>query len=237
MRSFKIKLSAHQLHRWLMLLLAIPISIWALTGSYFVLMDLGYIRSDHIKAAEVDYLAAGGLGYSIKEVYQRYSKAEAISLKVLSQRSYYQLKLKGETLLIDASNGKLVNSLSEQQVIAIARRLQHQQSISPAAKLLQATFISEHPPSELAERHLPVWKIEFDDSVSSTLYISAKSGEVVTRRHDYWRLFDLFWKWHIMDYDDGEAIDNKLLLITALISIIAVVAGLFLVWQRRRRYL
>ena len=37
-----------------------------------------------------------------------------------------------------------------------------------------------------------------------------------------------------MDYDEGEAIDNLLLLSTALVSIVAVLAGFVLLWQRRR---
>lgn len=237
LRLLTAKFSAHQLHRWLMLLLALPILIWALTGSYFVLMDLGYIRSDHVKPVKVDYLSLSEFNYPVADVYRRYPQAETISLKNLANRNYYQVRIKGKTLLIDASSGLLVNQLSEQQATAIAQRLQHPQSIASDAKLLRVTLITEHPPSELAKRHLPVWRVDFDDSASSTVYISSSSGEVVTRRHDYWRLFDLFWKWHIMDYDDGEAIDNKLLLTAAMISIIAVFAGLFLVWQRRRRYL
>ena len=237
MSLFKRKLSAHTLHRWLMLVLALPITIWALTGSYFVLVDLGFIRSDHIKPEQVDYLLAGELAYPISKVYQRYPNAETISLKALVNRHYYQVNSRDETLLIDASNGKALSQLSEQHAISIAQRFVHQQSIPTTAKILQVGLITQDPPTELAQRHLPVWRVDFDDSASTTLYISAQSGEVVTRRHDYWRLFDLFWKWHIMDYDDGEAIDNKLLLITALISIVAVFAGLLLVWQRRRRYL
>ncbi len=237
MSLLKHKLSAHSLHRWLMLLLALPITIWALTGSYFVLMDLGFIRSDHIKPLQVDYLLADQPLYPITKVYLAYPAAENISLKAIGKHPYYQVKQQAGAVLVDANTGERMTELSEQQAIAITATFQHQQAISADANVSHIALLTENPPSELAKRHLPVWRVDFDDSANTTLYISANTGEVVTRRHDYWRLFDLLWKWHIMDYDDGEAIDNKLLLTTALISIIAVVAGLFLVWQRRRRYL
>ena len=233
----KHKLSAHSLHRWLMLLLALPLTIWALTGSYFVLMDLGFIRSDHIKPLQTDYLQADKVLYPITKVYLAYPAAESISLKAIGKHPYYQVKQQAGAVLVDANTGKRMTELSEQQAITMAVTFQHQQAISPDANVFHIALLTENGPAELAKRHLPAWRVDFDDSESTTLYISAKTAEVVTRRHDYWRLFDLFWKWHIMDYDDGEAIDNKLLLTTAILSIVAVFAGVLLVWQRRHRYL
>ena len=235
LRLLTAKLSAHFLHRWLMLLLALPLTIWALSGSYFVLMDLGFIRSDHIKPVQAVYLRVDNTLYPIGKVYLAYPAAESISLKGLGKHYYYQIKQAEGAVLVDANNGQQLLQLSAKQAIAIAE--QHQPSIAKGAKVSHVTLLTENPPSELAKRHLPVWRVDFDDHAATTLYISAQTAEVVTRRHDYWRLFDLFWKWHIMDYDDGEAIDNKLLLTTAVLSIVAVLAGLLLVWQRRRRYL
>ncbi|QQX79784.1 peptidase [Shewanella sp. KX20019] len=220
-----------------MLALVIPIVIWSVTGSYFVLMDINFIRGDYIGKQSVVHIDAKQIKYPISAVYQRYPDADEISLKRLASQHYYRIELKGKVFLLNANSGQLSAEITEPQAREIAKGFQHQQSIPLEAKLIKVVLLREKGPAELAARHLPVWQMDFDDSAATTLYLSATTGELVTRRHDYWRLFDLFWKWHIMDYDDGESIDNKLLLFTAILAIISVIAGLLLTWQRRRRYL
>lgn len=235
-KRLKKGLSAQFLHRWLMLFLAIPLVIWGLTGSYFVLMDIGFIRSDHIVAQQRQPISAAAISYPIAKVSHAYPQAERISLKRLADDWVYHVKLADKSLLINAVTGEQLAAISKTQAQIIAQSFQHQGAISPAAHLESIRLLTQNAPAELASRHLPVWQVVFDDIAHSTLYISAQTGDVVTRRHEYWRLFDLFWKWHIMDYDDGEAIDNQLLFYTAIASFVAVLAGMILVWQRRKRY-
>ncbi|MDO6620738.1 MULTISPECIES: peptidase [unclassified Shewanella] len=215
-----------------MLVLAIPIIIWSVTGSYFVLMDIGFIRSDHV-VSKVEVIDPSQVQYSVGNVYQNYPKAQQISLKSVLSKAVYQVNLTDDKLLIDAQTGQVLERFNEQQARQIAAL--YLPSVS-ATQLSSISLIEHNAPAELSARHLPVWRAEFDDIGMTTLYISAKSGDVVTRRHEYWRLFDLFWKWHIMDYNDGEAIDNQLLFYTSISAFIAVFSGLVLVWQRRKRY-
>ncbi|WP_285163946.1 peptidase [Shewanella goraebulensis] len=219
-----------------MLIFAVPIIIWGFTGSYFVLMDIGFIRSDHVAVKQADKISPSSISYPISELYQAYPDAQAVIVKTLLKQMVYQLKLPEKSLLINAQSGQPFGSITEAQAKAIALTFQHQDAISPSASIVLIKLLNTQAPSELAARHLPVWQVRFDDIAQSTLYISAQTGDVVTRRHEYWRWFDLFWKWHIMDYDDGEAIDNALLFYTAIGSFIAVFAGGILIWQRRKRY-
>ncbi|MGL4612835.1 MAG: peptidase [Shewanella sp.] len=229
--------SATLLHRWLSLLLAIPIVIWSITGCYFVIMDLDYIRGNHITHNKPRFIPASQIDYPISTIYQRYPKAKEISLILLNDTPYYQIKLSNEIFLLNTTSGERLALLTEKQARLIASEYQHNGAITPNAKLINATKYIDKGPTELPAKHLPAWRLDFNDSAATTLYISAVSGELVTRRHNYWRLFDLFWKWHIMDYDDGADIDNSLLLSTALASIVTVLTGTILLWQRRRKYL
>ncbi|MCL1068420.1 PepSY domain-containing protein [Shewanella olleyana] len=235
-RTFKKISSAQFVHRWLMLIFAIPLVIWGFTGSYFVLMDMGFIRSDHIVVEQTDKVSASSVSYPIMQVYQDFPEAKKVTLKSLLQQTVYQINLPGESVLISAQSGMQLDAISEQQAKTIAHTLQHQGAISPSASIATANLLTSKAPSELASRYLPVWQLVFDDMAKSTLYISAQTGSVVTKRHEYWRWFDLFWKWHIMDYDDGETIDNALLFYSAIGSFIAVFSGVILLWQRRKRY-
>ena len=51
---------------------------------------------------------------------------------------------------------------------------------------------------------------------------------MVTKRHDFWRLFDWMFRFHVMDYDDGENVSNWLLFVFALLAVFATCSGLVL---------
>ena len=51
------------------------------TGSYFVLMDLGFIRGDHINyGQDSQHIDPSQIHYPMAAVYERFPKAQAITL-------------------------------------------------------------------------------------------------------------------------------------------------------------
>jgi uncharacterized iron-regulated membrane protein len=88
-------------------------------------------------------------------------------------------------------------------------------------------LISQDPPAELSRRVLPAWRINFSDFASPAIYVSAQTGELVGKRHQYWRLFDLMFSLHVMDYEQQDA-SNKLLFWFALFAILASIVGAIL---------
>jgi uncharacterized iron-regulated membrane protein len=55
---------------------------------------------------------------------------------------------------------------------------------------------------------------------------------VVAKRHTFWRVFDWMFRLHVMDYGDAEEVDNLLLFWIALLSTLATVSGLILMYFR-----
>ncbi|MCG7536987.1 hypothetical protein [Pseudoalteromonas sp. OOF1S-7] len=85
-----------------------------------------------------------------------------------------------------------------------------------------------------------VWQITFADPLSTTLYLEARSGQVITVRSTLWRIFDFFWMLHIMDYDERDDFNNPLLITFAACSVVFCLSGILLLlqsrpWRRRRR--
>lgn len=76
-----------------------------------------------------------------------------------------------------------------------------------------------------------VWRVTYDDMLSTTLYLNAKSGEVITVRSSLWRIFDFFWMLHIMDYDEREDFNNPLLISFAATSVFFALSGILLLLQ------
>ncbi|MEI5639846.1 MULTISPECIES: hypothetical protein [unclassified Pseudoalteromonas] len=76
-----------------------------------------------------------------------------------------------------------------------------------------------------------VWQVTYDDMLSTTLYLDASSGEVITVRSNLWRIFDFFWMLHIMDYQEREDFNNPLLISFAATSVLFALSGVLLLLQ------
>ncbi|MBB3873115.1 PepSY domain-containing protein [Brevundimonas mediterranea] len=76
----------------------------------------------------------------------------------------------------------------------------------------------------------PLWRVDFADREKTSFYLSPATAEVVTRRSGVWRLFDFFWRLHVMDWNDGEDFNHPLIIITTALTLSIVVSGFILLW-------
>ena len=60
------------------------------------------------------------------------------------------------------------------------------------------------------------------------VYINIYSGEVLAIRSAAWRIWDLMWGFHIMDWQERDNIDNILLKIFSILALISSVTGVLL---------
>ncbi len=88
----------------------------------------------------------------------------------------------------------------------------------------------EQAPSEISARHAPVWQVDFNDTAHTTFYYSEATNTLVSKRHDYWRIFDFLWRLHIMDYWQGEDIHTPWLTAVSISSSLMALLGLFLIY-------
>ena len=223
---FLKQLRAQTLHHKLMLVLSLPMLLWVLSGCYFVWMDLGYIRGDHY-VEPAKYIEINAQSLTFSDIAQSHTDATKIDLVMIAKEPYYRVFSENGTALINANTGKSRAQLSQAQAVSITQSIMANKALPFKARL-----INDNAPNELSPRHLPVWQVSYEDRVNSTIYISASKGDVVARRHDFWRIFDVFWRIHIMDYDDGANVNNWLLFIATVLALVATVSGIK--WQSKR---
>lgn len=227
--------NSRKLHKWLMLFIGIQFVIWSVTGAYMVFFDIDYIHGDSLVINHQEKITAEKVHYSLSALYQQYPKAEQIELGKFIDKDVYRFAVfenitekKNKTLyLVDATSGLLLSPLGEKSAISAAKY-----HYSGTGEVSEVELITEHPPFELSARALPAWRVNFDDFGAPSIYISAESGKLVGKRHEFWRLFDWMFRFHVMDYNDGDEIDNMLLFIVVLFALLAAISGLILTYVR-----
>lgn len=211
-----------RIHRWLALFVGIQFLLWMLSGVYMVIMDISFIRGNTLTHPQT-LVPISTVDYPISALLQRFPDASNIQLLTREKQTLYSFTIQSKKMSIDAQTGEILPFLTEKQAITIATTLYASNGTYHSASLL-----TENYPAELSPRHLPVWQINFNDGANTSLYVSAHTGQLVTQRHDYWRLFDFVWMLHIMDYDTREDIHNPILSIISLLALFTVISGLSL---------
>ena len=82
---------------------------------------------------------------------------------------------------------------------------------------------------------LSLYRVTFDDSLGTRLYVSVEHGLVTARRNDRWRLFDFLWMLHIMDYQNRDNFNTLLLQAVSALGLVTVLSGFFLFSVTLRR--
>ena len=214
-------------HKWLMLFVGIQFLIWSISGAYMVIFDIDYIHGDSLVSDNQTPLKSEQINYSLAELYTDHPKAKEVELSTLLNDTVYRFNDGKNKYLLSADTGKSLSPIRDDDAVLIAKHHYNDANVT----IKQVSLITENPPFELSARHLPVWRIDFDEFASPSFYISTQTGELVTKRHTFWRLFDWMFSFHVMDYVEEDA-SNKLLFVFAVLSIVATFFGIVLTYFR-----
>lgn len=79
---------------------------------------------------------------------------------------------------------------------------------------------------------LPVWQVKFTDKAKTRLYIDPNTAEVLSVRTRLWRVFDLAWKFHIMDVTGEDNFNSWWLRLASGAALLFALSGVGLLWFR-----
>lgn len=217
-------------HKWLALVVGVQALLWALTGMYMVAVHIDIIHGDHLVRSPVDK------PFDLSQLAQPSRVVEAApgASEIRLQRHFGAPVWRAETpdgpVLFDGATAQPLAKPTEAQVRALARQIYTGDGQIVSVKLLTDA------PQEMQARKPPYWQIEFEGWNCPTLYLSPATGELISRRHALWRVFDFAWMLHIMDYDERTDVNNLLLRIATWTGFaMALVGAWLLIWSFPRR--
>ena len=218
MRSHVI---ARKTHKWLGLFLGLQVVVWSLSGLYMTSIHIDTIHGDHfVRHQQPPGVDAATLRDPIALASS--SGAENVRLAWIDSRPVYVLTGQAGEQVVDARNGKAVARPMEQQVRALAR------SYYTGPEPISSARLITDIPGEIRGRKPPLWRVEFAHWNKPTLYLSPTTGELVSRRHELWRIFDFVWMLHIMDYDERENVNNLVLRVFTWGTVLLALSGAWL---------
>ena len=223
------------LHRWLGLIVGLQLLIWLASGLYMVVVNIDFIHGDPlVKNMQQAVVVPDTPSLGLAGLKARYKGITQVALKPVMGKTFYAVTTAKMRYLVDPVTGALESPLDEAAAREIARY-----HFAGSEAVIKSSLITSDPPMEIQTRALPLWRIDFDDRFATSFYIDPYDGSLVTRRHQYWRIFDFMWMLHIMDYEDRSDAHNLLLITAQAAGLTFAITGLWLLYYsfsgRRRK--
>ncbi|MBJ7412216.1 MAG: PepSY domain-containing protein [Phenylobacterium sp.] len=216
------------LHKWFGLVLGLQFLLWAVSGAAMALLDHHKVSGEHA-VLPVAQLAAPPQPLALAQVSEQVgAPIVKLQLKPLFDTWIYEATTPHGVRLLDAATGApIVVDAEKAKALAVAR-------YSGDAAVTSVKRISETT-LETRDVALPVWRVEFGDAEHTTLLMSEASGELLGIKTDSWRLWDVAWMLHIMDYSERQSFNHPLIVTVGTGVAWLALSGLILLFRSFRR--
>ena len=206
-------------HKYLSFFISLQLFLWTISGIYFAFNKIELVRGEQYRLTESFPVNFNEVNFSRSDVYQ------IKAIKRLDEIIFVINASKGTEYL--NALGTPVSKLSKSEVFEIV-------SSSSTLEPIDLEEISESSKgSEFRGRDLPLYKVTSlnDKDKKINLYLNVFSGEITAVRSLQWRIWDLMWGFHIMDWQTRDKINNIFLKIFSILALVSSISGILLFFR------
>ena len=206
-------------HKYLSFFISLQLFLWTISGIYFAFNKIELVRGEQYRLTESFPINFNEVNFSRSDVYQ------IKAIKRLDEIIFVVNTSKGTEYL--NALGTPVSKLSKSEVFEIV-------SSSSTLEPIDLEEISESSKgSEFRGRDLPLYKVTSlnDKDKKINLYLNVFSGEITAVRSLQWRIWDLMWGFHIMDWQTRDKINNIFLKIFSILALVSSISGILLFFR------
>ena len=206
-------------HKYLSFFISVQLFLWTVSGIYFAFNKIELVRGEQYRLTESFPINFNEVNFSRPDVYQ------IKAIKRLDEIIFVVNASKGTEYL--NALGTPVSKLSKSEVFEIV-------SSSSTLEPIDLEEISESSKgSEFRGRDLPLYKVTSlnDKDKKINLYLNVFSGEITAVRSLQWRIWDLMWGFHIMDWQTRDKINNIFLKIFSILALVSSISGILLFFR------
>ena len=206
-------------HKYLSFFISLQLFLWTISGICFAFNKIELVRGEQYRLTESFPVNFNEVNFSRSDVYQ------IKAIKRLDEIIFVVNASKGTEYL--NALGTPVSKLSKSEVFEIV-------SSSSTLEPIDLEEISESSKgSEFRGRDLPLYKVTSlnDKDKKINLYLNVFSGEITAVRSLQWRIWDLMWGFHIMDWQTRDKINNIFLKIFSILALVSSISGILLFFR------
>ena len=214
-----MKSIVRNIHKYLSFLISLQLLLWTVSGIYFAFNKIEMVRGEQ-------YILSHSYAVDLSQINLNIAEAENVRLSK---------RLNEEIIIItkDIGNEYLDikgNSLDKLSTDAALKIVGNKTTLKP---LNVEEIKMEKNGSEYRGRPLPLYKVTSKNKANEKInvYLNVFSGEILAIRSAQWRVWDLMWGFHIIDWQERDNINNFLLKMFSILALISSLTGLLLFFK------
>ena len=206
-------------HKYLSFFISVQLFLWTVSGIYFAFNKIELVRGEQYRLTESFPINFNEVNFSRSDVQQvkAINRLGEIIFVVSGSRGIEYLNALGTP----------VSKLSKSEVFEIVS------SSSTLEPIVLEEITESSKGSEFRGRDLPLYKVTSlnDKDKKINLYLNVFSGEITAVRSLQWRIWDLMWGFHIMDWQTRDKINNIFLQIFSILALVSSISGIMLFFR------
>ena len=214
-----MKSIVRNVHKYLSFSISLQLLLWTVSGIYFAFNKIEMVRGEQ-------YILTQSYAVDLSQINLNIPEAENVRLsKRFNEEIIIITKDIGNEYL--DIKGNSLNKLSTDEALQIVGN-------KTTLKPLNVEEIKmEKNGSEYRGRPLPLYKVISKNKANEKInvYLNVFSGEILAIRSAQWRVWDLMWGFHIIDWQERDNINNFLLKIFSILALISSLTGLLLFFK------
>ena len=214
-----MKSIVRNVHKYLSFSISLQLLLWTVSGIYFAFNKIEMVRGEQ-------YILSHSYAVDLSQINLNIAEAENVRLsKRLNEKIIIITKDIGNEYL-DIKG----NSLDKLSTDAALKIVGNKTTLKP---LNVEEIKMEKNGSEYRGRPLPLFKVTSKNKANEKInvYLNVFSGEILAIRSAQWRVWDLMWGFHIIDWQERDNINNFLLKMFSILALISSLTGLLLFFK------
>ena len=220
-------------HKIVGLAIGVQLLFWTASGLFFTLFPIDVIRGDPWRPT-IDHGKLGDMEIAISAndaIRQANGPAISVTLEPFLGGPVWLVTTSSSRIMVDAMTGEKRSPLSSEDINEMIERFDDKPS--GLGTLTVTYMINENPLREYGGP-LPAWVLEYEPR-KQRIYIDGVSGQVRNVRTTRWRIFDVMWRFHIMDVTGNDKIDTWWMKLAAFLGLTMMLSGMGLLIDRARK--
>lgn len=208
-----------KIHKYLSFFISLQLLLWTVSGIYFAFNKIELVRGEQYRKQVEQSINLGDFDFEIPNTTD-------VSIQKRLGENIAVIKVDGTTKYLNRS-GESISKLTESEAMNLVI------SNTTLSPVLVEEIVNERSGSEYRGRSLPIYKVESktNKDLDINVYLNVYSGEVLAIRSNQWRIWDLMWGLHIMDWKERDNISNILLKIFSILALVSSVTGVMLFFK------
>ena len=215
-----MKFTIRKIHKYLSLFISLQLLLWTASGIYFAYNKIENVRGEQYREPTSFSVDLGKINFEVEDI-STLSFANRLDERVVVIRD-----TKGKKYF--DFDGNLIEKISFEDALKVVKT---KTNLSP---LFVEEVAEAKKRAEYRGRDLPIYRVVSKNKKNEEInvYVNPYSGDISAVRSTQWRIWDLLWGFHIMDWQERDNIGNIFLKIFSVLALLSAITGIVLFFKK-----